>query len=65
MSATARVEAAFMGLLQGLAEFLPIPSSAHPRIVGPLQAGMPTALAALVAFGRGCAVIVASVLGAP
>ena len=29
-------QAAFLGLLQGLTEFLPISSSAHLRIVGPL-----------------------------
>ena len=30
------LEAAFLGLLQGLTEFLPISSSAHLRIIGPL-----------------------------
>lgn len=37
MSSTqARAEAAFLGLAQGLTEFLPISSSAHLRIIGPL-----------------------------
>ncbi len=36
LSATAWAEAAFLGLLQGLTEFLPVSSSAHLRIVGPL-----------------------------
>lgn len=29
-------EAAFLGVIQGLTEFLPISSSAHLRIIGPL-----------------------------
>ena len=29
-------EAAFLGLIQGLTEFLPVSSSAHLRIIGPL-----------------------------
>jgi undecaprenyl-diphosphatase len=36
MSGAAWTEAALLGLLQGLTEFLPILSSAHLRIVGPL-----------------------------
>lgn len=36
MSGAAWFEAAFLGLLQGLTEFLPVSSSAHLRIVGPL-----------------------------
>lgn len=36
MSGAAWIEAAFLGLLQGLTEFLPVSSSAHLRIVGPL-----------------------------
>lgn len=35
-SAAAWGEAAFLGLIQGLTEFLPVSSSAHLRIVGPL-----------------------------
>ena len=34
--ATAWLEAAFLGLIQGLTEFLPVSSSAHLRIIGPL-----------------------------
>ena len=30
------LEAPFLGLIQGLTEFLPISSSAHLRIIGPL-----------------------------
>ena len=30
------IEAAFLGLIQGLTEFLPVSSSAHLRIIGPL-----------------------------
>jgi undecaprenyl-diphosphatase len=36
VSAAAWAEAALLGLLQGLTEFLPVSSSAHLRIVGPL-----------------------------
>lgn len=35
-TATAWAEAAFLGLVQGLTEFLPVSSSAHLRILGPL-----------------------------
>lgn len=36
ITVTQWLEAAFLGLLQGLTEFLPISSSAHLRILGPL-----------------------------
>lgn len=36
MNSAAWGEAAFLGLIQGLTEFLPVSSSAHLRIVGPL-----------------------------
>jgi undecaprenyl-diphosphatase len=36
VSGAAWIEAAFLGLLQGLTEFLPVSSSAHLRIAGPL-----------------------------
>jgi undecaprenyl-diphosphatase len=73
MSATGYGEAAFLGLLQGLTEFLPVSSSAHLRIVGPLlpSGGDPgaaftaitqigTELAVLIYFRRDLAAIAVS-----
>ena len=73
MSATGYGEAAFLGLLQGLTEFLPVSSSAHLRIVGPMlpSGGDPgaaftaitqigTELAVLNYFRRDLAAIAAS-----
>lgn len=73
MSATGYGEAAFLGLLQGLTEFLPVSSSAHLRIVGPMlpSGGDPgaaftaitqigTELAVLIYFRRDLAAIAAS-----
>lgn len=59
-SATAWAEAAFLGLLQGLTEFLPISSSAHLRIVGPLlpSGGDPgAAFTAITQIGTEAAVL--------
>lgn len=36
LSAVGWGEAAFLGLIQGLTEFLPVSSSAHLRIIGPM-----------------------------
>lgn len=73
MSATGYGEAAFLGLLQGLTEFLPVSSSAHLRIVGPMlpSGGDPgaaftaitqigTELAVLIYFRRDLAAIAVS-----
>jgi len=73
VSATGYGEAAFLGLLQGLTEFLPVSSSAHLRIVGPMlpSGGDPgaaftaitqigTELAVLIYFRRDLAAIAAS-----
>lgn len=60
MSATAWVEAAFLGLLQGLTEFLPVSSSAHLRIVGPMlpSGGDPgAAFTAITQIGTEAAVL--------
>ena len=60
MSGTAWAEAAFLGLLQGLTEFLPISSSAHLRIVGPLlpSGGDPgAAFTAITQIGTEAAVL--------
>lgn len=60
MSATGYGEAAFLGLLQGLTEFLPISSSAHLRIVGPLlpSGGDPgAAFTAITQIGTEAAVL--------
>lgn len=54
------VEAAFLGLLQGLTEFLPVSSSAHLRIVGPLlpSGGDPgAAFTAITQIGTEAAVL--------
>ncbi len=53
-------EAAFLGLLQGLTEFLPVSSSAHLRIVGPLlpSGGDPgAAFTAITQIGTEAAVL--------
>lgn len=61
MSSTQQwLEAAFLGLLQGLTEFLPISSSAHLRIVGPLlpSGGDPgAAFTAITQIGTEAAVL--------
>lgn len=60
MSAAAWAEAAFLGLLQGLTEFLPVSSSAHLRIVGPLlpSGGDPgAAFTAITQIGTEAAVL--------
>lgn len=60
MSGTAWAEAAFLGLLQGLTEFLPVSSSAHLRIVGPLlpSGGDPgAAFTAITQIGTEAAVL--------
>ena len=61
MSATVWAEAAFLGLLQGLTEFLPVSSSAHLRIVGPLlpSGGDPgAAFTAITQIGTEVAVLI-------
>jgi undecaprenyl-diphosphatase len=58
--AGAWAEAAFLGLLQGLTEFLPVSSSAHLRIVGPLlpSGGDPgAAFTAITQIGTEAAVL--------
>jgi undecaprenyl-diphosphatase len=55
------LEAAFLGLLQGLTEFLPVSSSAHLRIVGPLlpSGGDPgAAFTAITQLGTELAVLI-------
>lgn len=57
---TAWVEAAFLGLVQGLTEFLPVSSSAHLRILGPLlpSGGDPgAAFTAITQIGTEAAVL--------
>ena len=57
---TVWLEAAFLGLIQGLTEFLPISSSAHLRIVGPLlpSGGDPgAAFTAITQIGTEAAVL--------
>jgi undecaprenyl-diphosphatase len=59
-SAQAWAEAAFLGLVQGLTEFLPISSSAHLRIIGPLlpSGGDPgAAFTAITQIGTEAAVL--------
>lgn len=59
--ATSWLEAAFLGLLQGLTEFLPISSSAHLRIAGPfLPSGADpgAAFTAITQIGTELAVLV-------
>jgi undecaprenyl-diphosphatase len=54
------LEAAFLGLIQGLTEFLPISSSAHLRIIGPLlpSGGDPgAAFTAITQIGTELAVV--------
>lgn len=61
MSAGAWAEAAFLGVLQGLTEFLPVSSSAHLRIVGPLlpSGGDPgAAFTAITQIGTEAAVLI-------
>jgi undecaprenyl-diphosphatase len=61
MSAAVWAEAAFLGLLQGLTEFLPVSSSAHLRIVGPLlpSGGDPgAAFTAITQIGTELAVLI-------
>jgi len=60
VSGLAWAEAAFLGLLQGLTEFLPVSSSAHLRIVGPLlpSGGDPgAAFTAITQIGTEAAVL--------
>ena len=60
-SATAWAEAAFLGLVQGLTEFLPVSSSAHLRILGPLlpSGGDPgAAFTAITQIGTEAAVLI-------
>jgi undecaprenyl-diphosphatase len=60
-SALAWAEAAFLGLVQGLTEFLPVSSSAHLRIIGPLlpSGGDPgAAFTAITQIGTEAAVLV-------
>jgi undecaprenyl-diphosphatase len=60
VTVTAWAEAAFLGLLQGLTEFLPVSSSAHLRIVGPLlpSGGDPgAAFTAITQIGTEAAVL--------
>ncbi len=57
---TVWLEAAFLGLIQGLTEFLPVSSSAHLRIVGPLlpSGGDPgAAFTAITQLGTEAAVL--------
>ncbi|MDR7095128.1 undecaprenyl-diphosphate phosphatase [Hydrogenophaga laconesensis] len=59
-STTVWLEAAFLGLIQGLTEFLPISSSAHLRIIGPLlpSGGDPgAAFTAITQIGTEAAVL--------
>ncbi|AOF84515.1 undecaprenyl-diphosphatase UppP [Hydrogenophaga sp. RAC07] len=61
MSATVWAEAAFLGLVQGLTEFLPVSSSAHLRILGPLlpSGGDPgAAFTAITQIGTEAAVLI-------
>ena len=54
------LEAAFLGLIQGLTEFLPVSSSAHLRIIGPLlpSGGDPgAAFTAITQIGTKAAVL--------
>src|SRR5690606_8411628 len=54
------LEAAFLGLIQGLTEFLPVSSSAHLRIIGPLlpSGGDPgAAFTAITQLGTEAAVL--------
>jgi undecaprenyl-diphosphatase len=54
-------EAAFLGLIQGLTEFLPVSSSAHLRIIGPLlpSGGDPgAAFTAITQIGTEAAVLI-------
>lgn len=58
--AQAWAEAAFLGLIQGLTEFLPVSSSAHLRIIGPLlpSGGDPgAAFTAITQIGTEAAVL--------
>ncbi len=60
-SATLWAEAAFLGLVQGLTEFLPVSSSAHLRILGPLlpSGGDPgAAFTAITQIGTEAAVLI-------
>jgi undecaprenyl-diphosphatase len=60
VSGAAWAEAGFLGLLQGLTEFLPVSSSAHLRIVGPLlpSGGDPgAAFTAITQLGTEAAVL--------
>ena len=53
-------EAAILGLVQGLTEFLPVPSSAHIRVIGPLlpHGGDPgAAITAIIQLGTEAAVL--------
>lgn len=59
-SAQAWAEAAFLGLIQGLTEFLPVSSSAHLRIIGPMlpSGGDPgAAFTAITQIGTEAAVL--------
>ena len=59
-AAQAWAEAAFLGLVQGLTEFLPVSSSAHLRIIGPLlpSGGDPgAAFTAITQIGTEAAVL--------
>ena len=59
-TAQAWAEAAFLGLVQGLTEFLPVSSSAHLRIIGPLlpSGGDPgAAFTAITQIGTEAAVL--------
>ncbi len=61
VSAGAWAEAAFLGLLQGLTEFLPVSSSAHLRIIGPMlpSGGDPgAAFTAITQIGTEAAVLI-------
>lgn len=61
MSATVWAEAAILGLVQGLTEFLPVSSSAHLRILGPLlpSGGDPgAAFTAITQIGTEAAVLI-------
>lgn len=60
VGAGAWLEAAFLGLVQGLTEFLPVSSSAHLRIIGPLlpSGGDPgAAFTAITQLGTEAAVL--------
>lgn len=60
MSAVGWGEAAFLGLIQGLTEFLPVSSSAHLRIIGPMlpSGGDPgAAFTAITQIGTEAAVL--------